>query len=196
MLEGLFETCGYLASFLGTLIEGEILLLTSVVSAKLGYFNFFGGLVAAFFGAFVRDMIQFVLVKKQGTKLLNNKPKLQAKLDKASGWFNKKPLFFLTIYRLMYGFSTVIIMLSGLKENITYSKFILHSSIGIIIWVGIIGGFGYFCADIMIEKLNFMSDHSIEVVSVLSVIGLAYWFFVKRPNDKHCFIPINEETTT
>ena len=131
MLEGLFETCGYLASFLGTLIEGEILLLTSVISAKLGYFNFFGGLVAAFFGAFVRDMIQFVLVKKQGTKLLNNKPKLQAKLDKASGWFNKKPLFYLTIYRLMYGFSTVIIMLSGLKENISYSKFILHSSIAV-----------------------------------------------------------------
>jgi len=136
MLEGLFETCGYLASFLGTLLEGEILLLTSVVSAKLGYFNFVGGLVAAFLGAFVRDSFQFLLVKKQGVKLLNKRPKLQEKLDSASGWFNKKPLLFLTVNRLMYGFSSVIIMLSGLKENISYPKFILHSTIGIILWIG------------------------------------------------------------
>jgi len=170
--------------------------LTSVISSKLGYFNFFGGLIAAFFGAFIRDTIQFLLVKKQEQKLLTKKPKLQAKLDSASGWFNKKPLFYLTIYRLMYGFSTVIIMLTGLKENITYPKFAFHSAIGIAIWVGIIGGLGYFCASMMIEKLNFLSDHTPEVIGVLSIIGLAYWFFVKRPNDKHCFIPINEESTT
>ena len=140
MLEQLYETCGYLASFLGTLIEGEILLLTSVISAKLGYFNFFGGLVAAFFGAFVRDSIQFLLVKKQGSKLLLKKPKLQKKLDNASGWFDKKPLFYLTIYRMMYGFSTVIIMLSGLKENISYKKFAFYTSIGIGLWIMVIGG--------------------------------------------------------
>jgi len=196
MLEGLFETCGYLASFLGTLLEGEILLLTSVVSAKLGYFNFVGGLVAAFLGAFVRDSFQFLLVKKQGVKLLNKRPKLQEKLDSASGWFNKKPLLFLTVNRLMYGFSSVIIMLSGLKENISYPKFILHSTIGIILWIGFYGGVGYFCAEMMIKHLSFMSEHSLEVVSVLSVIGLVYWFFVKRPRDKHYFIPINEESTT
>jgi len=187
MLEGLYETCGYVASFLGTLIEGEILLLTSVISAKLGYFNFFGGLVAAFFGAFLRDTIQFLLVKKQGKKLLAKKPDLQVKLENASGWFDKNPFLYLTGYRLMYGFSTIIIMLSGLKNNISYSRFALHSAIGIAIWITIIGGLGYFCANAMIEKLNFISDHSVEVIGILSVIGLMYWFFVKRPHDKHCF---------
>jgi len=48
----------------------------------------------------------------------------------------------------------------------------------------------------MIKHLSFMSEHSLEVVSVLSVIGLVYWFFVKRPRDKHYFIPISEESTT
>jgi len=36
----LFETYGYVASFIGALLEGEILLLTTVISAKLGYFNY------------------------------------------------------------------------------------------------------------------------------------------------------------
>ncbi len=187
MIEVLFLKCGYLASFLGTLIEGEILLLTSVISAKMGYFNFFGGLLAAFFGAFVRDTIQFLIVKKQGKKLLKKKPKLQAKLDSASEWFNKNPFFYLTIYRLMYGFGSVIIMLAGLKDDISYSKFALYSTISISIWITIFGGLGYFFADAMIAQLNFMSSYSLEVIGILSLIGLMYWFFVKRPKEKYCF---------
>jgi len=189
MLEGLYETCGYLASFLGTFIEGEVLLLTSVISAKLGYFNFFGGLIAAFFGAFLRDSIQFLLVKKQGLKLLANKPKLQEKLDNASGWYDKNPLLYLTIYRFLYGFSTVIILLSGLKANISYTKFAFHSAIAIGLWIIFFGGFGYFCANAMIENMQFVSDHSLEVIGVLSVLGLGYWYFVKHPKEKHSFSP-------
>ncbi len=187
MLENLFETCGYLASYIGTFLEGEIFLLTSVLSAKLGYFNFFGGLIASFLGAYTRDMLQFSLVKKQGRKLLDNKPKLQTKLENASGWYNKRPVFYLTVYRFMFGVSTVIIMLSGLKEDISFSKFALHSAIGIGLWVSVLGGLGYFCADILIEKLHFLSEHSLEVIGVLSVIGLVYWFFVKRPKNQHSF---------
>jgi len=194
MLEGLYESCGYVASFLGTFLEGEILLLTSVISAKLGYFNFFGGLVAAFFGAFARDTIQFLLVKKQGKKLLAKKPKLQTKVDNASAWFNKNPFFYLTFYRLMYGFSTVIIMMSGLKENISYPKFAFYSAIGIGLWITVLGGFGFFCADLMIEKLNFLSDHSLKIIAGLSFFGLAYWYFFKRPKDQHSFT--SKESTT
>ena len=192
MLEGLYETCGYLASFLGTLIEGEVLLLTSVISAKLGYFNFYGGLIAAFFGAFLRDTIQFLLVKKQGQKLLTKNVKLKTKLDNMSGWFNKSPLLYLTIYRFIYGFSTAIIMLSSLK-NMSYTKFALHSAIGIGLWVLVWGGLGYFCADVMIEQLNFLSEHSLEVIAALSIIGLLYWFFVKRPREAHIFTKNNSK---
>jgi len=188
-METLYETCGYLASFLGTFIEGELLLLTSVISAKLGYFNFFGGLIAAFFGAFLRDSLQFLLVKKQGKKLLAKKPKLQVKLDNASNWFNKNPFLYLIVYRFMYGFSSVIIMLSALKENISYSKFVGYSAIGVGLWIIAIGGLGYFCAEMMITQLNFISNHSLEVIGGLSILGLAYWFLIKRPKDKYCFTP-------
>lgn len=191
MLENLFETCGYVASFIGTFIEGEIFLLTSVISSQLGYFNFFGGLIAAFFGAFLRDSLQFLLVKKQGSKLLLKKPNLQKKLDDASTWFDKNPFLYLTIYRFMYGFSTVIILLSGLKGHISYTRFAIHSAIAIGLWIIVLGGFGYFCADIMIDKLHFLSEHSLQVIIVLVLIGLLYWYFVKRPKDKNHFEPKN-----
>ena len=77
------------------------------MSAKLGYFNFFGGMIAAFLGAFIRDSIQFLVVKKYGNKLLNGKPKLQAKLDSTSKWFEKQPYFYMTFYRVIYGLSLI-----------------------------------------------------------------------------------------
>jgi len=187
-MQTLFETCGYIATFLGTFIEGEILLLTSVISAKMGYFNYFGGLVAAFFGAYIKDWIKFLIVKKQGTKLLTKKPDLKTKLDNASSWFEKRPYLYLSFYRLMYGFSTVVLMLSGLKD-ISYSRFAIHSAISIALWVTLLGGFGFFCAEAMLENLDFLSNHKLEIIGALTVIGLGYWFFIKRPKEKHCYIP-------
>ena len=76
-MQQLFESCGIIASFFATFIEGEMLFLTAIISAKLGYFNFFWGLVAAFLGAFTRDFILFFLVKKKGSDMINKKPKLK-----------------------------------------------------------------------------------------------------------------------
>ncbi len=188
----LFETCGYIASFLGTFIEGEILLLTSVISSKLGYFNYFGGMMAAFFGAFLKDSIKFMLVKKYGKKLLKNKPDLHSKLNSTSIWFEKRPYFYMTFYRIMYGFGTPILMLSGLKD-ISYGRFAFHSAISVLLWIALIGGIGYFCAEIMVENLNFLKEHAIEMIGILVVLGLLHWFFFKRPHEKYCFRPIEEK---
>lgn len=192
-MEQLFESCGILASFLATFIEGEILLLTSIISAKMGYFNFYIGLSAAFLGAYIKDLIKFALVKKHGQKLLAKKPKLEHKLDNASSWFDKNPFVFLSIYRLMYGFSTVVLMLAGLK-NVSFLRFAIHSAISVGIWIIVVGSIGYFCAELMLEKMNFVSEHKLEVIGVLAGLGLLYWFFVKRPWEKHCYVPIPEQT--
>ena len=190
-MEEMAEHCGYLASFLGTLIEGELLLLASVISAKMGHFNYFGAMGAAFMGAFTQDSIKFLMTKKYGNKLLDKKPKLQSKLDRTSAWFDKRPFFYLTLNRMMYGFSTAILLLSALKD-MSYTRFAIHSAIGVLLWVVVVGGLGYFFAEMMVQKLNFLKTYSPQVIGVLAVVGLIYWFFFKRPYDKHCFKPIAE----
>lgn len=188
-MDQLFETCGVLASFLATFIEGEILFLTSIISAKMGYFNFYTGLGAAFLGAYIKDLIKFALVKKHGLKLLAKKPNLKLKLDNASSWFDKRPFMFLSVYRLMYGFSTAVLLLSGLRDT-SFPRFAFHSAISVGLWVTVVGTIGFFCAELMLEKMNFISEHKIEVIGALAGLGLLYWVFVKRPWERHCFVPI------
>ena len=139
MIESLYAGCGLLATFLGTFLEGEVMFLTSILSAKMGLFNYYWALLAAFFGAYTQAWVKFLIAKKQGTKLLNNKPKLKEKLDKASVWFDKRPFAILSIYKFLYGMTTVILLMAGLR-NISYLKFGIHTAIAVGLWVIVLGG--------------------------------------------------------
>lgn len=191
MLEGLYEGCGLVATYLGTLLEGEIMLLTSVLSAKMGLFNYYWGLVAAFLGAYTQAWFKFLIAKKQGTKLLDKKPSIKTKLDKASVWFDKRPLAILSIYKFLYGMTTIIILMAGLRD-ISYIKFGLHTAVAIAMWVLVIGGIGFFCAELMMEKINALSDYKWYIIGSLAGLGLLVWFFKHRPHNKHCLEPIKD----
>lgn len=191
MLESLYESCGLIASFFGTFIEGEVLLLTSVLSAKMGLFNYYWGLVAAFLGAYTKDWLKFLIAKKQGNKLLEKKPKLKEKIDKSSVWFDKRPYVIMSIYRLMYGMGTVILLMAGLKD-MSYLRFGIHSAISIGIWVIVVGGFGYFCAEYMLAGINNLSSYKWYIIGSMVVIGLLVWFFKHRPHDKYCLTPVKD----
>lgn len=186
MLENLYQNCGLLATFLGTLLEGEVMLLTSVISAKLGLFNYYWAMIAAYFGAYVQAWFKFLIAKKHGTKLLKKKPDLQAKLDKASGWYSKNPYMYLSIYRFMFGMSTLVVLLSGIKD-ISYFRFGIHAGIAIFLWLVLFGGIGFFCAELMIETIESISAYKWHFISSMVLVGLSVWFFRHRRINKHCF---------
>lgn len=190
MLESLYEGCGLLATYLGTLLEGEIMLLTSVLSAKMGLFNYYWGLVAAFFGAYTQAWFKFLIAKKQGVKLLKKKPALKEKLDKASVWFDKRPFAILSVYKFMYGMATIILLMAGLR-NMSYLRFGIHIGIAIALWVTVIGGIGYFCAEAMMENINTLSENKWYIIGALVIIGLLVWFYKHRPHNDHCLKTID-----
>ena len=181
----LFKSCGLVATFLGALLEGEVSMLTSVIGSRLGYYNLGLALFFGFMGAWIADWFKYIVGRTQGQKLLNNKPKLKAKFDKASVWFDKHPFLLLTFYKLMFGMTTVIMVMAGVK-GISYTRFAIHTGISIMIWVGLLGGVGYFCAESMINNFNFVSDHKLEFFGIMSTLIFLYWSFVKRPYRKEC----------
>ena len=185
MLENLYEACGLLATFLGTLFEGEIMLLTSVMSAKLGLFNYYWGLVAGFLGAYTQAWIKYLVARKQGVKLLSKKPNLKKKMDEASVWFDKRPLAILSIYKFLYGMSTIIILMAGLRK-ISYMRFAIHCGIAIALWVAVVGGLGYFCAEVMMDNINTMADNKWYILGTMLVIGFIAWFVKHRPELRYC----------
>jgi len=77
-------------------------------------------------------------------------------------------------------------MMSGLR-NISYLRFGVHSALGIFLWVMVLGGFGYFCGEIMLSNIQSVGDYKFEIIGILALVGLGYWFFVKLPEDRYCY---------
>ena len=125
-MESLYESCGYIATFLGTLLEGELSLITSMVGAKMGYYNLTLAMIFAFAGAWVADWFKYLVGKTKGKAILEKKPKIQAKIDRATVWFERNPYLVLTFYKFLFGTTTVILLLAGLKNvSVSYTHLTL-----------------------------------------------------------------------
>ena len=184
-LEMWYESCGYLATFIGVMMEGELSLITSVVGAKSGYYNLWVALFLAWLGAWVADWFKFLMAKKKGTQLLKNKPKLQARLDKVSGWYDRHPELVLIFYKLFFGFTTLLLILSGLRD-ISYAKFALYSGISIALWTSILTGLAYYCAETLISNISWVSDNMVTSLIILFSLSFLIWLVIKRPYRKAC----------
>lgn len=184
------EGCGLVATFIGVLLEGEISMLTSIISAKMGLFSFYWALVVGFTASYMQTWFKFYIAKKHGSKLLNKKPKLKEKIDKTSKWFDKRPSFYLIIYKFIFGLTTVIIVLAGVK-NMSYLKFGFFNAIATLLWLAIFGGLGYFCAEQMIENMNSLADKKCYIIGSLAMVSMLIWFLKHKPHNDHCLKPID-----
>ena len=153
--------------------------LPLTIRVAIGHFNFFGAMVAAFAGAYARDWLTFIFAKKRGRRLIDKKPGLKAKLSKVNGWLQRYPNTILSSYRLIYGMGTVTLLMAGIS-GVSTRKFAILSAISCAVWIIVYGGLGYFCAEVMVQNIEWMSSHSGYVIAALALIGLLYWFFVKR----------------
>lgn len=68
----LFEGCGLLATFVSTLLEGEVFFITAIVTSKLGTFSTTGALIAGF----------LVLMFKVGLSILSLRNMVRSYLQK------------------------------------------------------------------------------------------------------------------
>ena len=176
-MEGSYDALGYFATFIGTFLEGEILLLTSILMWKIEQLNFFGCLTAAFAGAYARDWVIFLIARRKGKKLLDNRPKLKSRLDRVNSLIQQYPNALLIGYRMLYGLSMATVLLAGIS-GVSAKKYGLLSAISCLIWIAVYGGLGYFYAETMIKNLEWLGDYARYLIAALILFGLMYWGFV------------------
>jgi len=181
-----FESCGLLATFIATLMEGEVFFITAIISSKLGAFSTKGALIVGFLGSYTQGWFKYYIAKNHGRKLLKKREKLNSKIEKYSVWFSKHPILYLTIYKFLFGLTTVILFLSGLK-NIGYLKFAIFSAISSLMWVAVLGSAAYYYADTVLNAFEFLGMYKHHIIGVLIVVGIIV-FYVRHRINLHCCV--------
>ena len=141
-LPGLVSDYGYLAVFIGTLLEGEAILMLAAYAAHQEYLSLPLVIVVAFFGATMGDQIFFLLGRRFGTRLLERFPSLRARTARVDQLLLRYHGSVIIGIRFAYGLRIAGPIAIGMSTLPAW-RFFVFNAIGALIWAPLIAGVGY-----------------------------------------------------
>lgn len=177
-LAQLLQRFGYLAVVLGTLLEGETVMLMAGFAAHRGYLELPLVIAAAFAGGLLGDQCLFALGRWRGPWLLNRFPRLQEPAAKATRLLDRHQAAIIFGIRFMYGLRTAGPLAIGMSR-VPLPRFVLLNTLGAAVWatlfslIGYLGGQG---AERLFGTVRYYEKGTLIVLAVLGCLfGVAHW---------------------
>src|SRR5678816_2698757 len=123
-LAALLEQYGYFLVFLGTLAEGETVLVLAGYFALRGYLDLGGVILTAFVGAVCGDQLFFHLGRRHAKALLERFPTLREKVNKALRRVEDHQIKIVLTMRFLWGLRIALPVALGLT-NMNARRFLL-----------------------------------------------------------------------
>jgi membrane protein DedA with SNARE-associated domain len=101
-------TAGYIALFIGTLFEGEMVLVSAGAAARQGYLNLISVIITAWVGGIAGDHLFYVLGKCGGKRILAVRPRMDSRVQELLGMIERKQAPLILGLRFMYGFRMIV----------------------------------------------------------------------------------------
>jgi membrane protein DedA with SNARE-associated domain len=168
-------TYGYVAVFLGCLIEGEALVIFASFLAFLGELHLPLVMLLAFAGTFISDLTWFLLGRYSSDRFLHRWSWLRNLSQHSVRLVGIRPRTMAFFMRFMYGFRVEVPFCLG-KTRMATSTFVMYNALGVCLWVGIFSGIGFFfaaAAETLFGKMQHVGLFII-VSAILLVIGFSY----------------------
>ncbi len=170
---------GYLAVFIGTFLEGEVVLVLAGMAAHAGQLSLPKVIALATVGGFLGDQFFFALGRRFGAGILQNKPQWQPRVDKVNALLERYHAPLIIMIRFMYGLRIIGPIVIGMS-NVPRWRLALFNFIGALIWAPLIAGGGYLFGSVVQILLKDMEHFQRAVLLLLVVGGIAAWVIVRR----------------
>jgi len=141
-LEQLITDYGYWAVFLGTLAEGETIVVLAGYAAHQGYLALPGVITAAFVGSFFCDQAIFHIGRRYGPALLTKHPRWRERAERAFRLLRRYQDLFIVGFRFLYGMRTASPFAIGMS-GISPRRFFFLNAIAAFVWACAVGSAGY-----------------------------------------------------
>ncbi len=168
----------YAGVLLGIVLEGEMVMLSSVIAAHRGYLNLWIVLIIGFSGTLSGDWFYFFLGRNKGKDWLENKQKFSRKIGIVTRRLQRYPVMVILTYRFLYGFRMVVPVIIGTSE-IRTRTFLIFSFLSTSLWCMIYGLLGYLSGEIIKTHLAHIEDIELVIIGSLLLIGVLI-FLLKR----------------
>jgi membrane protein DedA with SNARE-associated domain len=165
----LIDTYGYLAVFIGSIFEGEIIVFLGGLLSYQGNFNFIFVIILAFLGAIIGDMFWFLLGRYQGIKLISRFKWLREKTEKSLLYVEKNSRNLAFTMRFLYGFKSIIPFTLGITK-IPIKTFFYFNTTGAFLWTILIISLGYLFGGVIETIFGRLRNHQIIFVVVIILV--------------------------
>lgn len=141
-LSALIQQYGLIAVFVGTLLEGETVLLLAAASTHLGLLELRMVIAVAVVGAFLGDNIAFAIGRHLGPHAAERLPRLAAAIPRVDRLLARWSWIAVIALRFMYGLRIAGPVLIGAGTMPAW-EFVVANAIGAILWAVVLGSLGY-----------------------------------------------------
>ena len=141
-LQDIIAAYGYYAVFLGSVAEGETVLVLGGIAAHRGYLELPWVMAAAFAGGWLGDQFYFFLGRRHGNALLARFPALECRAATARRLIDKHHTLVIVAVRFLYGLRTVGPMAIGMSA-VSTMRFMMLNALGAFFWAVAVTAAGY-----------------------------------------------------
>jgi membrane protein DedA with SNARE-associated domain len=167
---------GYIAVFLGSLVEGESVILVACFMAHLGYLSLPKIMIIAFCGTLFADQALYYVGRYYGQAIIQKFHRLHAPANRAFKLLHSWDIWFILSFRFIWGIRTISPIVIG-SSGISPQRYTPLNILAAVIWtlISCIGGymlsgviediglhvikryFGYFTIGIIILVVGFIA---------------------------------------
>ena len=173
-MEDLIIKFGYPALFVGSLLEGESVLIASGLLARAGHLDLKLVVLIALMGTYIADLSIYFLGRSKGEAIIAKFPAARAYYPKVKTLFDRYGIFAVFVTRYLYGLRLAAAATYGLMK-MKRMKYLPFNFLSCTIWSILIGGLGYTFGVSLEALIGQIKHYELMVVPLIILAGLGLW---------------------
>jgi membrane protein DedA with SNARE-associated domain len=178
-LAQLVQTWGYPAVFLGTVLEGETVLLLAGLAAQAGYLELQWVIATAWAGAVTGEQIWFFVGRRYGTPLLRRFPRLRPRARRVRALLKRYHQPVILSLRFLYGLRTIGPIALGMSR-VPWARFTALDFAAAAVWAVVVASAGYAFGKVLTLWLGDLKKFEHWIALALIAAGAALWWLTSR----------------
>ncbi|MFE8070898.1 DedA family protein [Marinobacteraceae bacterium S3BR75-40.1] len=168
--EALIQQFGYLAIFLGTIVEGEVVLLLGGFLAQRDFLDVYGVIALGYLGTYISESAIYHFGRSHGRAFVNRRsPAWQTRYHQFSKRLHRHRYPLILFYRFFYGMRTVAPFAIG-TSGVNPLTFHCLNLVGTFMWTSLFASLGYFFGRSVTQFIEKWAEYNTWAVA--GIIGL------------------------
>lgn len=172
----LIQQYGYWAVLIGSVLEGETILVIAGFAAHSGYLALGTVVAVGTFGGFLGDQVFYWLGRARGRALLARWPALSAHTARVEALLRRYDAWIIVAVRFMYGLRVAGPVALGMS-GVGALRFTLFNLAGALLWAGSIGVAGYLFGHALQLLLDDVRRYEGWILAGLAGLGAGIWIY-------------------